>query len=44
MGLDIGGYKECPDWPKMGSSLLIATLPNPRRSARRNGRPEKIST
>ena len=25
MGLDIGGYEERPDWPKMGPSLLIAT-------------------
>jgi len=25
MGLDIGGFQERPDWPKMGPSLLIAT-------------------
>ena len=25
MGLEIGGYEERPDWPKMGPSLLIAT-------------------
>jgi hypothetical protein len=25
MGLDIGGYEERPDWPKMGPWLLIAT-------------------
>jgi hypothetical protein len=25
MGLDIGGYEERPDWPKLGPSLLIAT-------------------
>jgi hypothetical protein len=25
MGLDVGGYKDHPDWPKMGPSLLIAT-------------------
>jgi hypothetical protein len=25
MGLDIGGFHERPDWPKMGPSLLIAT-------------------
>jgi hypothetical protein len=25
MGLDIGGYDDRPDWPKMGPSLLIAT-------------------
>ena len=25
MGLDIGGYEQSPDWPKMGPSLLIAT-------------------
>lgn len=25
MGLDIGGFNERPDWPKMGPSLLIAT-------------------
>jgi hypothetical protein len=25
MGLDIGGFQESPDWPKMGPSLLIAT-------------------
>jgi hypothetical protein len=25
MGLDIGGFEERPDWPKMGPSLLIAT-------------------
>ena len=24
MGLDIGGYEQKPDWPKMGPSLLIA--------------------
>jgi hypothetical protein len=24
-GLDIGGYEQRPDWPKMGPSLLIAT-------------------
>jgi hypothetical protein len=23
--MEIGGYKEVPDWPKMGPSLLIAT-------------------
>jgi hypothetical protein len=25
MGLDVGGYDDRPDWPKMGPSLLIAT-------------------
>ena len=25
MGLNIGGYQDQPDWPKMGPSLLIAT-------------------
>lgn len=25
MGLEIGGYNDHPDWPKMGPSLLIAT-------------------
>lgn len=25
MGLDIGGYNQNPDWPKMGPSLLIAS-------------------
>ena len=25
MGLEIGGYEDHPDWPKMGPSLLIAT-------------------
>ena len=25
MGLDVGGYSDRPDWPKMGPSLLIAT-------------------
>jgi hypothetical protein len=25
MGLDIGGYDQRPDWPKMGPSLLIAS-------------------
>jgi hypothetical protein len=25
MGLDVGGYCDRPDWPKMGPSLLIAT-------------------
>jgi len=25
MGLDVGGYEDKPDWPKMGPSLLIAT-------------------
>ena len=25
MGLEIGGYNDRPDWPKMGPSLLIAT-------------------
>ena len=25
MGLDIGGYHQRPDWPKMGPSLLIAS-------------------
>ena len=24
-GLDVGGYEERPDWPKLGPSLLIAT-------------------
>jgi hypothetical protein len=24
-GLEVGGYEERPDWPKMGPSLLIAT-------------------
>lgn len=24
-GLDVGGFEERPDWPKMGPSLLIAT-------------------
>ena len=25
MGLDVGGYHDRPDWPRMGPSLLIAT-------------------
>jgi hypothetical protein len=25
MGLDVGGYKDHPNWPKMGPSLLITT-------------------
>jgi hypothetical protein len=25
MGLDVGGFHDCPDWPKMGQSFLIAT-------------------
>jgi hypothetical protein len=25
MGLEVGGYKEGPDFPKLGPSLLIAT-------------------
>jgi hypothetical protein len=25
MGMDIGGYEQKPDWPKMGPSLLIAS-------------------
>jgi len=25
MGLEVGGYHERPDWPKLGPSLLIAT-------------------
>jgi hypothetical protein len=25
MGLEVGGYTDTPDWPKMGPSLLIAT-------------------
>ena len=25
MSLDVGGYHDRPDWPKMGPSLLIAT-------------------
>ena len=25
MGLDVGGYRQSPDWPKLGPSLLIAT-------------------
>jgi hypothetical protein len=25
MGLDIGGFEQRPDWPKMGPSLLIGT-------------------
>jgi hypothetical protein len=25
MGLDVGGFADRPDWPKMGPSLLIAT-------------------
>ena len=25
MGLEVGGYTDHPDWPKMGPSLLIAT-------------------
>jgi hypothetical protein len=24
-GLDVGGFEERPDWPKLGPSLLIAT-------------------
>lgn len=23
--MEVGGYKDVPDWPKMGPSLLIAT-------------------
>lgn len=25
MGLEVGGYTDLPDWPKLGPSLLIAT-------------------
>jgi hypothetical protein len=25
MGIEVGGYHDRPDWPKMGPSLLIAT-------------------
>ena len=25
MALDIGGFEQRPDWPKMGPSLLIGT-------------------
>ena len=25
MGLEVGGYNEEPDWPKMGPSMLVAT-------------------
>lgn len=25
MGLNVGGYRDAPDWPKMGPSVLIAT-------------------
>ena len=25
MGLEVGGYEQRPDWPKLGPSLLIAT-------------------
>ena len=25
MGLDVGGYTQKPDWPKLGPSLLIAS-------------------
>jgi hypothetical protein len=25
MGLEVGGYHDLPDWPKMGPSLLIST-------------------
>jgi hypothetical protein len=25
MALEVGGYEQRPDWPKMGPSLLIAT-------------------
>ncbi len=25
MGLDVGGYADRPDWPKLGPSLLIVT-------------------
>lgn len=25
MGLEVGGYTDIPDWPKLGPSLLIAT-------------------
>jgi hypothetical protein len=25
MGLEVGGFHDRPDWPKMGPSLLIAT-------------------
>ena len=25
MGLEVGGYSDRPDWPRMGPSLLIAT-------------------
>ena len=25
MGLEVGGTKDHPDWPKMGPSLMIAT-------------------
>jgi hypothetical protein len=25
VGLEVGGYTEHPDWPKLGPSLLIAT-------------------
>ena len=25
MGLEVGGYNDRPDWPKLGPSLLIST-------------------
>lgn len=25
VGMEVGGYHDCPDWPKLGPSLLIAT-------------------
>ncbi|HVT99240.1 MAG TPA: hypothetical protein VHE33_17170 [Acidobacteriaceae bacterium] len=25
MGLEVGGTTDCPDWPKLGPSMLIAT-------------------
>ena len=25
MALEVGGYDDVPDWPRMGPSLLIAT-------------------
>ena len=45
VGLDIGGYEQRPDWPKMGPSLLIAScLILAIRTAKWNVRPADGTT
>ena len=45
MGLEVGGYTDHPDWPKLGPSVLIATcLILAIRTAKRPPLPEKSTT